>query len=156
MREAPAVTDVIEKLWPYDGPHHPDRVRDAAAALPLLVRYLNNATGPWRRLSTLPYVSDVDTIVGSLMGAVGGLRQLLEQLGDAVAAHQRAGGLYDDQDPADVDLAAARAGSAVAALVHTRPTVDRLYQALAAVQRHTAGLGNHVTAVDLRGGGGDG
>lgn len=70
----------VEALYPYDGPHTPDTVREAAEDLSGLVRYLANAT---RRGDSLPQPGDLAAVVGSLQQVAGGLPQVLNQL----AAH---------------------------------------------------------------------
>jgi hypothetical protein len=94
------VTD-IEALFPYDGPHTPDRVRAAARAVEDLVYYLGNAT---RRGAALPQPDDLAHVVASLHMAVSYLPQVLGQL---VSHADRMGtwaGLYDDRggDPGTV------------------------------------------------------
>src|SRR5262245_5748148 len=56
----------IERALPYDGPHSADAVRDAAGGVYTLVRYLNNATGPWNGETTLPLAPTVDDILSGL------------------------------------------------------------------------------------------
>src|SRR5262245_44853128 len=71
---------VVERVLPYDGPRSADRVREAANGLPVLVRYLNNATGPGAGNTILRLAPTVDGIFGGLHAVAFGLDQLLSQL----------------------------------------------------------------------------
>ena len=102
---------VVERVLPYDGPHSPDTVREAANGLSAMVRYLNNATGGWNGKTTLRLAPTVDAILGSLHGCVFGLDQLLSQLGEALVRQSSDPTLYDDRrdrQVADGALGAAR------------------------------------------------
>jgi hypothetical protein len=44
---------VIERCFPYDGPHTSDSVADAVTSAAALIRYVNNATGPGNGKRTL-------------------------------------------------------------------------------------------------------
>lgn len=88
------VAATIEALFPYDGPHTPDRVRAAAEAVSALVRYLNNAT---RRGDSIRQPSDLAQIVGYLSGATAGLPQTLSQLAQHARRIARWADVYDDR-----------------------------------------------------------
>lgn len=92
--------DVVNQHWPYDGPHSADRVREAAAALPALVRYLNNATGPGSGQATVEYPATVDHVIGELQTATSGLDQLLSQLAGALEWQAAASATTDEYQQA--------------------------------------------------------
>lgn len=127
--------EAVEAIWPYDGPHSADSVQTAAGALPDLVRYLNNATGP--NGQNLPFASHVGDAVGSTRGGVALLDQFIEQLGMALVRHSNKGPgmLYDDRGQGH------DAGQTVAAALHhlneareaLHPLVDALDEAHGAI-----------------------
>ncbi len=88
------VYEVIERYFPYDGPHSQDSVADAAWGAAALVRYLNNAT--W-----LPQTVDrgptVYRVVGGVHALIARLDQLLGQLADALRRQAGDPTLYDDR-----------------------------------------------------------
>lgn len=90
-------TDVIEEHFPFDGPHTPEKVRDAASGLSQLVRYLNNATGPGNGTNSLPYAPHAYRLLGSVHSTVDGLDQLLDQVAGALNRHAGDSTLYDDR-----------------------------------------------------------
>jgi hypothetical protein len=70
---------IVERHWPYDGPHSSDSVVSAAAAvIALLVRYICNATWTVRPQGPALYRALV-----SLNGAIYGMDQLLDQMATA-------------------------------------------------------------------------
>lgn len=71
----------IEERWPYDGPHSPETIINAAYGLERLVRYINNASQYPSRFDQPWQVHD--TLLG-LHGALYGLGQLLEQADNAL------------------------------------------------------------------------
>lgn len=91
----------IERLFPYDGPHTPGTIRDAAEAVAALVRYLNNAT---RRGDTVRQPSDLAQVVGYLSGGVAGMPQLFNQLAEHARRISTWSDVYDERggDPAVV------------------------------------------------------
>lgn len=110
--------ELVNKHFPYDGPHSFDTVIQAARAMDELAEYLGNATGPGNGKHTLQYGAHVHRVIGALSGALGSLGQVLDQL---ATAEKRVGAdptAYDDQrktPPATIaaevaeHLAAARA-----------------------------------------------
>lgn len=90
--------EIVESLFPCDGPHSTQRTLDATAAIAHLVRYLNHATYSPR---SVEYPSALYTAIGRLNSAAHGLKQLTGQL----AQHaERFGALPNlasdnDQDP---------------------------------------------------------
>lgn len=86
--------DVIEKAWPYDGPHSSESIISAAQGVAELVRYLNNAT---RTPARLPYMGDVDAVLGQLSTAFDRLPQLVTQMCAVVEQHWNSTDVYDDQ-----------------------------------------------------------
>jgi hypothetical protein len=150
--EAPIIAEpfsvVVERVLPYDGPHSPDTVEEAASGLPTLVRYLNNATGPWNGETTLRYAPTVDLILGGLHVAAYGLGQLLSQLADALTRHPADPSLYDDRRdrPAD-DVAREAAGRMLA----VRDAAVAFADAVTDVRELTVHLGHDEAARgDLR------
>lgn len=88
----------IEGQVPYDGPHSPEKVTDAAHGLYALVRYMNNATFAGR---VLPTASTVDEVLGGLSAALDASDQLLRQLQDALRSGAAGEDVYDDRDSRD-------------------------------------------------------
>lgn len=86
------VSEVLESYVPYDGPHTPGSVVEAARAVAHLVRYLNNAT---QHEAPVRYAVTVHEVLGGIGGALHGLDQLLQQLGSALRRHDPT--LYDDR-----------------------------------------------------------
>ncbi|HEV2779107.1 MAG TPA: hypothetical protein VGX25_06850 [Actinophytocola sp.] len=85
--------EIVERFWPYDGPHSSDTVTDAATAVGQLVRYMNNAT--WNpRLLNGP---SLYRVLSSLNSAAYGLDQLLEQLAEAARTLAGDSTMYDDR-----------------------------------------------------------
>jgi hypothetical protein len=147
--EDPSMTEslsvVVERVLPYDGPHSADTLRDASNGLSALVRYLNNATGPWNAERTLRQTPDVADALGGLGAAVGRLDQLLGQLADALDNLGRDPTLYDDgRDRAAVGVA----GLASERVLVAREIASVLATNLADAHGLTAHLGH-----DLRDGG---
>lgn len=109
----------LATLWPYDGPHSPETVTDAAHAISMLVRYINNATSIPGRYC---YMSQVAQVANSLAAAVYGLDQLLDQMSRAIDRHIETRGLYDDHCPQDPDAGIAKADLAVNKIIQARST----------------------------------
>ncbi len=97
MSDERELPDAIEECVPYDGPHSPDTVADAARGLAALVRYLNNATGPGTGRTTLAWAPTVYRVLSGLGPAVHGLDQLLEQLAAAMTRQAKDPTVYDDR-----------------------------------------------------------
>lgn len=70
---------LVQRHWPYDGPHSPERTADALDALSALMRYANNATSTPHGLGLAPQVY---TALGGLIEGTERLPQLCSQLGD--------------------------------------------------------------------------
>jgi len=132
---------VVERVLPYDGPHSPDTVREAANGLSAMVRYLNNATGGWNGKTTLRLAPTVDAILGSLHGCVFGLDQLLSQLGEALVRQSSDPTLYDDRRDRD---AAAVAGEASDRVLAVRDAAMDLTDAITEARRVTFHLGHDL------------
>ncbi len=120
-QESPEFRDVIEEHFPYDGPHTPETVRDAARGISKLVRYVNNATGPGNGTTSLPYAPHTYRLLGSVHATVDGLDQLLEQIATAMNRHANDATLRDDRG-ADSD-AGDTAQGAVEGLDEARRTL---------------------------------
>lgn len=68
--------DAIEERWPYDGPHSPETIINAAQGLERLVRYMDNAS-QYPSLFDQPW--QVHDMLLAVHGALYGLDQLLDQ-----------------------------------------------------------------------------
>lgn len=133
-------TDVIAARFPYDSPHTPDVVTEAAYALSALVRYLNNATGPGNAQQTLHWASTVDRVLGGVSGAVYGLGQLIPQLATALRTQATNPALYDDRH----DRPAAITATEAADVLHQAAVVNaELAAQIEAARVHTHHLGNN-------------
>jgi hypothetical protein len=87
--------ELIERHFPFDGPHSDESVTDAAIAAERLVRYMNNATWPYKKhVASGPAVYRV---LSNINGAVYGLRQLLEQLQETTRELAGDESMYDDR-----------------------------------------------------------
>jgi hypothetical protein len=119
-----------------DGPHSPERTVAGARLLADTVRWLNYATMGG---SGIGYAGDVDSVLGGIASAAGGLRQTLDQLEACLQADLHTGRLRMDdryclaatkanrsQDPAvAVQTASANLGDAKAALEYLRQALNR-------------------------------
>lgn len=114
-------TSTVEEHFPFDGPHTPEQVRDAARGVSKLVRYLNNATGGGNGTNALPYAPHTYRLLGSMHSTVDGLDQLLDQIAGALNRHASDSTLYDDR-AADTD-AGNTAHDAVEVLDEARRTL---------------------------------
>ncbi|GAA1983511.1 hypothetical protein [Amycolatopsis minnesotensis] len=86
--------DVVQVLFPYDGPHSRDTVIDAAVLMARTGRYLNNAT---QRRAPLDQGSTVGAIIGNVKAVLYQFEQLLEQLADGAMRLADDPTLYSDQ-----------------------------------------------------------
>jgi hypothetical protein len=143
--EDPIMTDslsvVVERVFPHDGPHSADTVREAANGLSALVRYRNNATGGWNGKATLRLAPTVDAILGGLHAAAFGLHQLLSQLGEALVRQSADPSLYDDRRDRDP---AAVAGEASDRVLAVRDAAMDLADAITEARRLTFHLGHDL------------
>lgn len=103
------VHEVIEQHWPFDGPHTDESVSEAAIAVGRLVRYLNNATYPYKH--AVDSGPALYRVVSPLNGAVYGLRQLLEQLRDIGSELAKSPTMYDDRRDRPASATAVEAAS---------------------------------------------
>jgi len=138
-RGVPVGREVVEYHWPYDGPHSPDHVVEAASALSALVRYLSNATRPGQASRTLPYAASVHGVLDGLGGAVGGVEQLLRQL--IVVVRDQSAYVYDDRGDRP---GSATAAQLVARLSRVHGAVLGLGRELVAALELSAHLGNRM------------
>lgn len=90
-------SDLIERCFPYDGPHSGDSVADAATGAAALIRYLNNATGAGNGRRTLEWAATVYEVAGGVHAVVVGLDQLLGQLAGAMRRQAGDPTLSDDR-----------------------------------------------------------
>lgn len=132
---------VVDRYWPYDGPHTPETAAAAAEAIADLVRYVNNATGPGNVTHTLPHASHVYGVLGSLDTAIGGLWQLAGNLLWASVNHAADPTLYDDRrDRPALDTA----GKLDTALDRLREQFATVAATVDAARAHSAHLGHDV------------
>jgi hypothetical protein len=75
--------ELVDKHFPYDGPHSDDHVLEAAKAVDQLVRYLSNATGPGNGEHTLTCGADVRRVLGQVAGAMASVYEVVDNLGQA-------------------------------------------------------------------------
>lgn len=128
--------ETVQARWPFDGPHDDDTVSDAAAALPALVRYLNNAT---QYRSTMTWAATTYRTVSGVASAIHGLDQLLRQLVTAMEQQVDDPTLYDDRR----DRPGAQAAIAVAIeLEAVRATLQTAAGQLDVATSHAVHLGN--------------
>jgi hypothetical protein len=129
--------ELVERHWPYDGPHDDDALIGAAEAVERLARYLANGTHAPRL--TWPGPS-VYRVVSNLHSAMARLDQVLEQLsGYASGAVAESASLYDDRhDRPGADTAVAMAIS----LELAREGVRAAQAKLALASRDGVHLGN--------------
>lgn len=130
------ISEVLESYAPYDGPHTPGSVVEAAHAVSHLVRYLNNATqheGPVR------YAVTVHEALGGIGGALHGLDQLLGQLEAALRRQEHDPTVYDDRHDRPGGWTAQEAAGRLFGL---RLALARVAQRMDATRELTAHLGN--------------
>lgn len=96
--------DLVQRHWPYDGPHSPERTADALDAASALIRYANNATST---RDGLGYAGDVYRSIGGLAEALDRLPQLLTQLAEWADRASVDATLRHDEHRADDDRGAA-------------------------------------------------
>lgn len=86
-----------------DGARSGEYTLRVASGLAESVRVLNHHT---YASAAVPYPSTVYSVLGDVRAALGGLSQLLRQLGDRLAELEETGRVYDDRDRDDAELAA--------------------------------------------------
>jgi hypothetical protein len=96
---------ILARHWPTDGPHTRATVGTATDTIAGLTRYLAHATGPADTRITLPGVGDVDRVIAGLEAATAQLPLLIEQLTERVTDLAADGGLYDNRNSSDRQLA---------------------------------------------------
>lgn len=127
---------IVERYWPYDGPHDDETVTSAAEAAAEMTRYLANAT---RNPATLPYLSTVGDVLDGLGLAVSRLDQIGRQLAHVVERHADSGELYDDR--AD-RLGNQTANELAAELAAVRAAATQLADRVAAAAQSANHLGH--------------
>lgn len=114
-----------------------EATRAAGRAIAALVRYLNHAT---HNAEALQYPSTVDSLLGSLGGAMAGLDQLLDQTGHRLALLAQHPGAYstanDGKRPAERSAA-----WAVMHLADARTRLDTVARLLGSAQTHAGHIG---------------
>ncbi|GAB3916217.1 hypothetical protein GCM10029964_128910 [Kibdelosporangium lantanae] len=138
MTEREDVEDIIERHWPYDGPHEADTVIDAANAISGLVRYMNNAT---QYRHTLQYAPQVNRVLGALGGAAYGLDQLVDQLKDTVYRLAQDKTLYDDRHNRP---GSQTASELIAELVKVQAAAGELAHAIDGARTYSNHLGHNL------------
>jgi hypothetical protein len=111
------------------------------------VRWLNYATMGG---SGIGYPGDVDSVLGGIAGAAGGLQQTLTQLGDCLQADLQTGRLRMDPGSASQDPAAAVI-TAIANLGDAQAALENLRQALIRARGFTAAMSLAPEAGDIDG-----
>lgn len=124
----------VEDLFPLGGYYSNERTRAAGRSIAALVRYLNHAT--YSDAAT-PYPSTIDSLYGSLDGAIAGLEQLIRQTG------RRFGDLCqrDDAYSTGTIPPAELAGVVDSHLTETLGYLDGAQRALARAQASTSRVG---------------
>jgi hypothetical protein len=128
----------VEEFFPYDGPHSPERVVNAAHGVAALVRYLNNATG---YPDTLGWAATVHEVLGGIAAEVHGLDQLFRQLAAAMERQADDPTLYDDRRRDDLP-AGPMARTAAEQIDLAREVAQVLAAKLDAARLLTVHLGN--------------
>lgn len=136
--------ELIEKHFPFDGPHSDESVTEAATAVGRLVRYLNNATYPYKKaVDSGPALYRVLSNVNS---ATYGLEQLLRQLSETAAELADSETMYDDRRDRPAK------GTAVEAASHINSAMQALAPLTRALERATS-LACHLGHEEPRPGG---
>lgn len=87
--------ELVERHFPFDGPHSDESVESAATAVGRLVRYLNNATYPYKKV--VDCGPTLYRVLSQVNSSVYGLRQLLEQLQATATELADDESMYDDR-----------------------------------------------------------
>ncbi|MBL1079478.1 hypothetical protein JK358_34240 [Nocardia sp. 2] len=103
-------SDMVQMLWPTDGPHTPESMIAAANAIDDLWRYLAHATRGTSDACEQP--ADVYLAVGALMTSARSAMQALAQLANWAADLQDDDGLIHDAARNDQERAIAAAAAA--------------------------------------------
>jgi hypothetical protein len=123
-----------------DGPHSPERTEAVGRLIADAVRYLNYATMPADGAPGIGYAGDADNLLGSIAAAVGGLQQLLGQIGQCLRDDLATGRLRLDVGRPYAEEPAKAVAAAVADLEVARAEAAQLQAALVNVRRITAGM----------------
>lgn len=134
--------EVVEDHFPYDGPHTPETVVNAARGISALVRYLNNATGPGNGAESLRYGPTAWRLLGSLNTTTTELDQLLEQLADALNQRADDPTMYDDRGSSYP--AADTARDAASRISEARRALSGPQQQIAAAWAESGHLGHNL------------
>ena len=78
--DEPSMSELVEQRLPYDGPHDDHTAVEAAQAVAVLMRYLNNAT--YQRTDVLGYAPQIYRLVGALRDSVYRLDELMDHLAE--------------------------------------------------------------------------
>lgn len=133
----------IERSFPIDGPHTPERAARAAEGIEHLARYLAHATRPGQARTSLASAPDVDVVVASLRIGLRSTAQVLDQVADRLARLAedptlRIDQLGDPAEPAALAVAASTAATRAAGALRdvdarhldvTSSSTSRLYHA---------------------------
>lgn len=134
-------SDLIEEHFPYDGPHTPTRVGDAASCVDDLTRYLANATYPNKPVTE--WAPAIRRVAGQLSNGVGHLPQVLGQLARALDKLADDPSMFDDRY-SNAFPASDTARSASDELRLAAQQAELLYARLAAAGGHLYHLGHDI------------
>jgi hypothetical protein len=134
----------VEDRFPYDGPHDPDKVIEAAMAIRELTRYISNAT---RHRHTLEWAATVRRVTNTLAGATWLQDEVLDRLADGMTRLAGDPTLYHEDTPSrdragGDPKAAATAREAARVLGEARKAVRVSATALDTVAQTVYPLGN--------------
>jgi hypothetical protein len=139
---------MLAEHWPTSGPHTRATVCSAAEVAAGLTRYLAHATGPADTRTTLPGASDVDRVIASLEAATTQLPLLIEQLTERVTDLAADGGLYDNRNSSDRQLAVDTSEELSGLLGDVRVAAFNLAQLLGLAHVCSGRLGDNPPIVD--------
>lgn len=126
------LVDVLRERLPYDGPHGPKAVSEAAEGVQYLVRYLSNATAPWNLQQTLADAETTHHVLDNVAAAVHDGHQLMAHLARMLAWHADDPNIYDDRRDRPGSQTASEAAVQVAdarrAMRELAAVLDRLGQ----------------------------
>lgn len=129
------LVDVLRERLPYDGPHGPQAVSEAAEGVRYLIQYLNNAIAPWN-------LSDAETthhVLDNVGTAVHDGNKLMATLARMLEWHANDPSTYDDRLDRPGSQTAVETAVQVA---HARREARELAAALNRVCELTAHLQN--------------
>lgn len=90
-------SELVEQWFPYDGPHSMETVKESAAAISRLVRYLANATQASNAAQTLRYANATNRVISHSSSALFLFGQVFAQLKYDMIHKEIDSTLYDDR-----------------------------------------------------------